>query len=499
MVLDSDRDQQPGLEVLQAERHDSPLPQVSPDPSGLHPVHPESETKTAGLRPSLNFNRKKCGKRKRGFQIGAACLLVVVGVTIGTVLGTQTKRSGDSGATMPHNDSQEVAAAEMTGSPTSVAPGLAPTAISHGYPHLEIFAVTKNTTHSIYRKHRNSNATALTDFLPAGRDLELVGGTIDVSRKPSIAVSRRNHKDTIESEGTNRTELHFSGTGNNYGYRKYHDSDELWPGGPNNSKAFTSGQYQFASSPTQVVYHPNEDMLKTFVLSQGTSGLSVFYYQWHQEDNSWSSAIPVQSGDMHQWSTPVVVAWAGDDTRLDVFVIARANNHLLHAFKDSDTDRWSEYEDLKGFVTTPPVAVSRASGTLDIFARGGDGGLWHLAFTIDGQWASWKRISATTKIQGQPDAISVSSHSIDVFAWGEDGSMLHRRYDSNAQQWMPTDGFEILINETLAGPPRAMTDGTGDIHIFAYSHRGELLWKTLDIDAASKGDVLSLADVPLVV
>lgn len=79
----------------------------------------------------------------------------------------------------------------MTGSPTSVAPGLAPTAISWGYPHLEIFALTNNDTSSVYRKYRNENATSETDFLPGGSEMELVGGGIDTNLAPSIAVNYR--------------------------------------------------------------------------------------------------------------------------------------------------------------------------------------------------------------------------------------------------------------------------------------------------------------------
>jgi hypothetical protein len=109
----------------------------------------------------------------------------------------------------------------MTGTPTSVAAGLAPTAISWGYPHLEIFALTKNTTYSVYRKYRNVNATSDTNFIPAGKGMELVGGGIDYTSVPSIAVNSR-----MTDSSTYRTEIHTNGKGT--GYRKYHDADEVW-------------------------------------------------------------------------------------------------------------------------------------------------------------------------------------------------------------------------------------------------------------------------------
>lgn len=204
------------------------------------------------------------------------------------------------------------------------------------------------------------------------------------------------------------------------------------------------------------------------------------------------------------------MAWAGDDTRLDVFAVSQANNHLLHAYKVAETDRWTAYEDLKGFVTTPPVAVSRAPGRIDVFARGGDGGLWHRALdattstTAKGNgsdWAAWQRLGgATTKIRGQPAAVAVDGR-IEVFAWSADGAgpLLRKTYDG--AKWLPGDndddnGFVTVLDGGLAGPPHAATDGTGDVHIFAYSNRSELLWLKLGPDGKKKGDPVPIANVP---
>ncbi|ETS84950.1 hypothetical protein PFICI_02975 [Pestalotiopsis fici W106-1] len=324
--------------------------------------------------------------------------------------------------------------------------------------------------------------------------MQVIGGGIDFTLTPSIAVGHRYSTDSADGKPTNLTELYISGVSGRAEYRKSHDSDDNWTGDPNTWDLFTG--LSFISSPTDVIYNPDLETKKTFLLSQGDdSGLSVYYYQWHPSDE-WSNPIQIQKSDVQPWATPAVVAWAGNDTRLDVFVVSRANNHLLHISKDSETDTWSDYEDLGGFGTTPPTAISRTLGTLDVLVRGGNGGLWHRAYSSGGIWSAWQRISGTVKIQGQPHAISISDTTIDVFAWGTDGAMLHKRYSSVDQEWSPADGFNVLKEDGLAGPPKAMTDGTGDIYIFAYSTQGELLWMTLGSDAASKGDVVSLADVP---
>ncbi|KAI1372331.1 fucose-specific lectin [Hypoxylon crocopeplum] len=496
----NDLPDQPGLEVIQQESE-----------SGLQVVEPYSDqieqkykgVPQAGVTVGAIADESNIPKRrniKMTILIALACVLVVVGVVVGAVVGTQkspssspspspattTSPSGQGNPEQSNGDSGP-SQAEMTGSPTSVTPGLAPTAISWGYPHLEIFALTNNDTYSIYRKYRNSNATSDADFEPEGKEMELVGGGVDIGSVPSIAVNRR-----IEGS-TNRTELHINGKGS--GYRKYHDADQLWMNlDPNGWDSFQD--VYVVGAPFEVQYEPSLGVMKVFYLHTGDAGLAAYYFQWHHEDG-WSNAIQVPGPDL-QPMTPSVIAWNGNDTRLDIFAVARANSHLLHASWDSETAKWTDYEDLRGFVTTPPVVVSRSPGILDVFARGGDAGLWHLSYDDEnGSWSNWTRISGDTKIQGQPDAISATSDSLDVFAWREDGSMLHKSYDSTSKSWTPEDDFEVLENGSLSGPPKALNDGSGSIHVFAYNNQNELIWKTLGPSGQSN-DAIALADVPMV-
>ncbi|KAI8632744.1 fucose-specific lectin [Xylariaceae sp. FL1651] len=374
----------------------------------------------------------------------------------------------------------------MTGSPTSVAPGLAPTAISWGYPHLEIFALTNNKSQSIYRKYRNANATSDAEFVPQGKQMELVGGGINTDSAPSIAVNNR-----ISSiSSTNRTELYVNRKGG--AYHKYHDANELWA----NSDWDVFQNAAVIGAPTVTKYDPSVEIMKLFYPVKGVNGIATWYLQWHQE-GGWFNGTQIPGQDLQPMAS-AVVAWNGNDTRLDIFAVSRANSHLLHASWTAETESWSDYEDLHGFVTTPPVAVSRSPGIIDVFARGGDAGLWHLSYDDKiGSWSNWTRISGSTKIQGQPDAISAESNSLDVFAWGGDGSMLHKSFDPVSNSWSSGDDFEILVNGTLSGPPKAVSDTPGRIHIFAYNVVNQLIWKTLD-PSGTNSDVVILADVPMV-
>ncbi|KAI0384869.1 fucose-specific lectin [Hypomontagnella monticulosa] len=449
-----------------------------------------------GNSPPPRWNTKKI------LLIALVCVLVVVGVVVGSVVGTRAASSSSSPPPPPppppppttSNSSSQgdpgSVAAEMTGTPTSVTPGFAPTAISWGYPHLEVYALTNNNSYSIYRKYRNSNATSETDFLPSGSDMELVGGGIDFNSTPSISVSHR------MADGTrNFTEIHINGKGS--GYIKYHDNEELLS--PDTAASwyvlYQDPQDPLIGAPKDVVYKPSLDIMKAFYMAKGDNGNAVFYFQYHVADG-WSNKIQIPGPDL-QPMTPGVVAWNGDDSRLDILAVSRANSHLLHASWDAEKAEWSAYEDLRGCVTTPPVVVSRSPGIIDVFARGGDGGLWTISYDNgNGGWANWTRISGNTKIQGQPDAISISSNTLDVFAWRDDGRMLHKGYDSTSKKWTPEDDFDIPTDDKLSGPPRALSDGSDTIHVFAYDEQFNLIWKRL-LPSSQSADTVQLGKVPM--
>jgi hypothetical protein len=60
-----------------------------------------------------------------------------------------------------------------------------------------------------------------------------------------------------------------------------------------------------------------------------------------------------------------------------------------------------------------------------------------------------------------------------VFAWGADSSLLHKSYDGTTDSWSPKEGFEV-IGQGLQGPPKAVSDGEGSVHVFCCTQYGEL-------------------------
>ncbi|KAI1500696.1 fucose-specific lectin [Biscogniauxia marginata] len=332
----------------------------------------------------------------------------------------------------------------MTGSPSSVAPESYPTAVSWGYPHLEVFAVSNNERYSIYRKYRNSNAASDCDFQSDGSTMKLVGGHITL---PSIAVSHR-------GAHMNTTEVNIAAS-DPVGYRKFHFDNQTWyPSGPDNWTG--PGGDGFLSVPATVKYRPLTEVIKTFCIMPGDRGLAAYYHNWHPESD-WNGRVQIEGPDLYLM-TPAIVAWNGNDTQLDIFVVSRANNNVLHAFWDYEVDQCGD-----------------------------------------------------TTILGQPDAISIMDERVDVFARGKGSEMLHKSFNASSKSWEPQNRIELFRDSVLSGPPRSTSDAPryihgpgsyggdehGQIHVFAYDIYNQLIWKTFNTAGTSSSDVVALADVPM--
>jgi hypothetical protein len=115
--------------------------------------------------------------------------------------------------------------------------------------------------------------------------------------------------------------------------------------------------------------------------------------------------------------------------RLGVFVVHPVTKALYHVYYDSSSwQRNGSFENLGGYCTERPTVVSRSTRHIDVFARGGDAGLWHLSHLQ--MWSNWTSISGSTSIQAEVEALSWDPNRIDIFAWGADQSLLHKSYNA---------------------------------------------------------------------
>jgi len=383
----------------------------------------------------------------------------------------------------------------MTGTSTVTARYLFPTAVSLGYPHLEVIALTTNATHSVYRKLRSANATSPADWSPAGASFELVGGAVSAASSSVAIRQRRDPSDWY-------TDLFVTGSDTAL-YEKYHGTDNVWSGpGPDTWVPTSPLGNTVLSAPAVVTRgSPYDDL---FALARGAH--TSIHHMRLTGGVGWGPFEDLGGGDMA--FAPAALSWPGGSgstanagPRVDVFGVSNTSFHLLHTYAE-DGASWATFnggattfQDLGGFVTSTPAVVARATGVLDVFARGGDAGLWHLGFA-NGSWGAWERISdGKTTIQGQPNALSWDEDRIDVFAWGSDGALLTKSWDAKARTWSPSqEGFD-QIGSGLSGPPNSVSDAPGSMHVFAYGLYGSVVWKHWNASDGGKwptGDFVNL-------
>ena len=247
-------------------------------------------------------------------------------------------------------------------------------------------------------------------------------------------------------------------------YHKYWDSSATW--GP--KVGFEPRGGDLATAPTVVSW--DADTLDIFAL--GAEG-ALWRQMWRRSDG-WQDWEEI--GGNWTMYTPTAVSWA--QGRLDVFVVGPIDHALYHGFANTD-DEWESpngnaFENLGGFLAGRPTAVSHGTARLDVFARGGDASLWTTNYEQSNEtWSEWASLGGD--ILGEPDAVSWATNRIDVFVWNADFSIGHKRYDGS--KWTPELGFDNLGGH-FGGPPKALVDRVGSMHVFGYSNKGEILYRS---------------------
>jgi hypothetical protein len=159
-------------------------------------------------------------------------------------------------------------------------------------------------------------------------------------------------------------------------------------------------------------------------------------------------------------SDPVAVSWGRD--RIDVFARG-ADAALWHIAWDGVA--WSKCESLGGGMIGSPAAVARNTGQLDVFVRGTDNVLQHKAYngTVQnpalGFWSQWERLPLGGPT-GTPTAVSWDAGRLDVFVRMSTGVLGHVAWEG--AQWvadLPGGSAQFL------GSPSAASWAHGRIDI----------------------------------
>lgn len=131
-----------------------------------------------------------------------------------------------------------------------------------------------------------------------------------------------------------------------------------------------------------------------------------------------------------------------------------------------DGQKWSEWVDLGGVLTSPPAASSWGPNNIDVFGLGKDKSLWHLWW--DGQkWSAWEDLGG--KLTSAPAAVGRQHNWVDVFYRGQNNHLWTRWWDG--QKW----SGEVDLGGVLTSAPTASSWGPNNIDVF-YRGQNNALW-----------------------
>jgi hypothetical protein len=133
-----------------------------------------------------------------------------------------------------------------------------------------------------------------------------------------------------------------------------------------------------------------------------------------------------------------------------------------------------------GSTNTPTLpglsTISRAPGSLDVFATTSDGRLKHRNLT-NGVWSCWSILYGNATIKGDPAAIASGPGRIDVFAQGIDNRLKKLTWTS-ANGWYPWADLGTYI---ITSSPAVTSRSATGIDVFAKNAENKIVYRHFEI------------------
>ena len=137
-------------------------------------------------------------------------------------------------------------------------------------------------------------------------------------------------------------------------------------------------------------------------------------------------------------------------------------------------DQWGwlgGWVSLGGQLTSSPAAVSRGSGTIDVYVRWSDGTVWERPY-YNGAWHPWVKIGGQVAAGTGPGASGWPGHA-DVFFKGTNGAISQTTWTAGSR-WTNA----ASLGGWLASSPAAVSRGPGFITIYARGTDGAVYGKS---------------------
>jgi hypothetical protein len=117
--------------------------------------------------------------------------------------------------------------------------------------------------------------------------------------------------------------------------------------------------------------------------------------------------------------------------RRDVF--ARGSDGALWHIAYNGTS-WVGWESLGGQIApgTAPTVAAWSANRLDVFAQGTDKQLWHKAWN-GSKWANWEPLGGQIALGTGPSVCAQNANNLDVVVQGTDNGLWHKNW--NGSKW----------------------------------------------------------------
>jgi hypothetical protein len=130
---------------------------------------------------------------------------------------------------------------------------------------------------------------------------------------------------------------------------------------------------------------------------------------------------------------------------------------------------WTTNTRLSGILNSGIAAVPRGASRIDAYGVGTDGVVYSNSWT-GSSWTGWSNPLGSMPVQASaftPAAVSRTSSTIDLFVRGNDGKVYWNDY--NGSSW---SGYQVVGTHTIAGPPAAVARGANRIDLYGLTNGG---------------------------
>jgi hypothetical protein len=221
-------------------------------------------------------------------------------------------------------------------------------------------------------------------------------------------------------------------------YSAWWNGDRWWKGNPWHGWYRISGQ-AFAQRTPIAALSRNRDQIDLFAV-----GLDGGVYSTWWNCYPWYGWFRIADRSFEQ-QTPIA-AVSRDRRRIDLFAVGDDGGVYSAGWSGEpwwnnpwhDSSPWHGWSRIGGrdfAQRTPVAAVARMPDRMDLFAVGGDGGVYHAAW--GGVWGEWVRVGHRAFAEHTPvAAVARMPDRMDLFAVGEDSGVYSAAWNGVWDDWL---------------------------------------------------------------